>query len=339
MTERPFVSVVIETVTARYVSVESMVADVAPCLEALKAQTYPSDRMELIVVNDPAVPAGVREAIFELTPGARLVESPVSNYFAAKNAGAQAARGSIVAYSDADCVTVSDWLERLVGRFEPGVAAVAGRTHYFGGTHWTRMMSVPGFGYAVEEGTGEASSFNLNNCAFASAVTLEHPLDERVRRDGACSLLRYQLRAAGKRMVYEPQAAAAHARDDITGLNVFKKHYHRGFDGASLYDLDDAGVFQGTRLVRRFGAPALVGVTARRVLRDWGHIARHRRQIGVPARAVPAFAALSVATRMLVGRHAGVRTRALGAPLGGSVGVPASFACSLAGVHGGVRGQ
>lgn len=41
MTERPFVSVVIETVTARYVSVDSMVADVAPCLDAVHAQTYP----------------------------------------------------------------------------------------------------------------------------------------------------------------------------------------------------------------------------------------------------------------------------------------------------------
>jgi hypothetical protein len=66
---------------------------------------------------------------------------------------------------------------------------------------------------------------------------------------------------------------------------VFRKHHHRGFDGASLYFLDDRGVLQGTLLVRRFGAPALVGVTARPMLRDWGHITRHRRQIGVPARA------------------------------------------------------
>jgi glycosyltransferase involved in cell wall biosynthesis len=255
--------------------------------------------MELIVVTDPGVPAGVPEAISALAPGVRFTESPVSNYFAAKNAGAQAARGSIVAFADADCVTVPDWLERLVGRFEPGVAAVAGRTRYAGGTHWTRTLSVPGFGYAVEDGSGEASSFQLNNSAFARAVILEHPLDERVRRDGACSLLRYQLRAAGKRVVYEPEASATHARDDITGLNVFRKHYNRGFDGASLYDFDDSGVFQGTRLVRRFGAPALVAVTIRRVLRDWVRIARHRRQIGVPARAIPAFAVVAVVTRTI----------------------------------------
>ena len=60
MTERPLVSVVIETVTARYVSVDSMVADMAPCLEAVHAQNYPADRMELIVVTDPDVPSGVR---------------------------------------------------------------------------------------------------------------------------------------------------------------------------------------------------------------------------------------------------------------------------------------
>jgi glycosyltransferase involved in cell wall biosynthesis len=311
MTEWPFVSVVIETVTVRHVSVDSMVADITPCLDALHAQTYPADRMELIVVTDPGVPAGVRAAISQLAPGARLTESPVSNYCAAKNAGAQAARGSIVAYTDADCVPAPDWLERMVGRFEPGVAAVAGRTRYTGGTRWTRTMSVPSFAYTVQDGSGEASSFNINNCAFARAVILEHRLDERVRRDGGCSLLRYQLRAAGKRVVYEPAAGATHARDEITGLNVFRKHYNRGFDGASLYYLDDSGLFQGTRLVRRFGALALVGVTARRVLRDWGHIARHRRQIGVRARAIPAFAAVSVVTRTieLVGMMAYARER------------------------------
>jgi hypothetical protein len=176
-------------------------------------------------------------------------------------------------------------------------------------------MSVPGFGCALEDGSGEASSFNLNNSAFARAVILEHPLDERVRRDGACSLLRYQLRAAGKRVVYEPEASTTHARDDITGLNVFRKHYHRGFDGASLYYFDDSGVFQGTRLVRRFGAPALVGVTARRVLRDWDRIARHRRQIGVPARAIPAFAAVSRGDpHGGTGGHDGVHAQALSAP-------------------------
>ncbi len=320
MTERPFVSVVIETITARYVSIESMVADMAPCLEALHAQTYPADRMELIVVTDPGVPAGVPEAISERAPGARFTESPVSNYFAAKNAGAQAARGSIVAYTDADCVPGPDWLERMVDRFEPGVAAVAGRTRYAGETHWTRTMSVPSFGYAVEDGSGEASSLNLNNSAFARAVILEHPLDERVRRDGACNLLRYQLRAAGKRVVYEPRAGATHARDDITGLNVFRKHYNRGFDGASLYYLDDQGVYQGTRLVRRFGPPALVGVTARRVLRDWGHIVRHRRQIGVPARALPVFAVVAVVTRTieLAGMLAYAHRRSTGRAVAGN---------------------
>jgi len=46
MTERPFVSVVIETITARYVSVDSMVADMAPSLDAVHAQTYPAERTD-----------------------------------------------------------------------------------------------------------------------------------------------------------------------------------------------------------------------------------------------------------------------------------------------------
>jgi hypothetical protein len=162
-----------------------------------------------------------------------------------------------------------------------------------------RALSVPSFGYILESRAGGASGFNLNNVAFRADVIREHPLDERIPRNGGCNLLYHQLRAAGKEIVYEPGATTVHGVDDIRGLNVFAKHYSRGYDGIILYRLDDGFALRGTRVFRRFGVVGAAVITAGRVLRDWTFMARYRRQVGVPALAAPYFGAVTLATRAI----------------------------------------
>jgi hypothetical protein len=129
-------------------------------------------------------------------------------------------------------------------------------------------------------------------------VLLAHAFETRIRRDGGCYLLYHQLRAAGARIVYEPRAVVAHALD-IRGLGVVRKHFDRGYDGASVYRLDDRGVLRGTRLFRRLGGLALVGIVARRIVVDWIRLARERRQIGISPWALPYFGAVALGTRLI----------------------------------------
>lgn len=106
-------------------------AAVAVCLSALKAQTYPKDRFEVLVVDNgstdetPCVvrAAGVGTLLLEPRPGS----------YAARNRGLEAARGEIVAFTDADCRPEPTWLEAGVraARAAPGFGVLAGRIDLF----------------------------------------------------------------------------------------------------------------------------------------------------------------------------------------------------------------
>ena len=289
------VSVVVETVTAREDSTGSLANDLQATLDGLARQSVAPD--EILIVIDGNVDAATADALRRRYPQAQLVSADAQNYFAAKNAGAAAATGDVVALLDSDCVPAPDWLEMLLTRFEPGVDGVAGYTRYSGGSFFARTLSVPDFAHVIEQETGAASGMNLNNVAFRRDVLLRHPLDARIRRNGGCYFLFNQLRAAGGRVVYEPRARTSHGFSGT--LVLLKKHFDRGYDGVSVYRLDERCVLRGTRLFRRLGPIALVGLTGRRVVMDWIRMTRKRREIGISAMVIPYFCAVVVMTRSL----------------------------------------
>lgn len=289
------VSVVVETITAREDSKGSLADDLRGTLEALTKQTVAPD--EVIIVLDDNVEQHAADEVRRRYPYAKFAASKQSNYFAAKNAGAAIAAGDIVALLDGDCQPAPDWLELILARLTPGVDGVAGHTRYVGRSLFARTLSVPDFAFVFEQDGGTSTGMNLNNVAFRRDVLLRHPLDARIRRNGGCYFLFNQLRAAGGRVVYEPRARTVHGY--AGALTLLKKHFDRGYDGVTVYRLDDDGVLRGTRLFRRLGPIALVGITARRVVMDWIRMTRTRRQIGIPALALPYFCAVVVGTRLL----------------------------------------
>src|SRR5204862_1710461 len=108
----PLVSVVVETITARFdTTTGSLADDLQRCLAGVDRQTYPRERIETIVVLDSGVSADALAEIRRRYPHVSLVFSAESNYFAAKNAGAAAAAGEIITLLDGDCEPSHDWLE------------------------------------------------------------------------------------------------------------------------------------------------------------------------------------------------------------------------------------
>ena len=119
----PFVSVI--------VPVWNDAARLERCLRALGGQTYPGDLYEVVVVDngsdEPVGPVVARHA------RARLVREARPGSYAARNAGLAHARGEVVAFTDADCLPVSDWIEKGVACLVRGGGrtVVAGRVEIF----------------------------------------------------------------------------------------------------------------------------------------------------------------------------------------------------------------
>ena len=298
---RPLVTVVIETITARYDGGEttgSLANDLAGAIAALGRQTWPQDRIEVIVVLDDAIDAATDEELRTRYRDVRFVQARESNYFVAKNTGAAAARGDIIALLDGDSVPEPDWLEVMLARFVDGIDVVVGRTRYRGQSFAARTFSIPDFAYVLDKEGGDASGFNINNVAFRTSVLRSHPFDERIRRNGGCYLLYHQLRAAGARIVYEPRGRVSHGVD-VRGLGFVRKHFDRGYDSMAVYRLDDQSVLRGTRWIRRSGGLAIVPIIARRIVVDWLRLAKHRRQIGISIPALPWYGTVAVAMRLI----------------------------------------
>ncbi len=289
------VSVVVETITAREDSTGDLAADLRPTMEGIAQQSVAPD--EVIIVLDDLVGEATASELQQRYPSARFTSSRASNYFAAKNAGAQAAAGDIVALLDGDCVPAPDWLETLLARLTPEVDGVAGKTRYAGRSLLARIFSVPDFSYVLEKEGGVSTGMNINNVVIRREVFLQHPFDERIRRNGGCYFLFNQLRTAGVRVDYEPNARTSHAFPG--GAAMIRKHLDRGYDGVTIYRLDEQCVLRGTRAFRRFGPLALAGITVRRILLDWVRLVRHRRQIGISLFAIPLLALVGVMTRSL----------------------------------------
>ena len=94
------------------------------CLESLRSQTYNHHKFEIIVINndpDSLPPDDVKQA------NVRLFTEKTKGSYCARNRGILESRGSILAFTDADCIPDKYWLENGVKEFQHGSLRVAGK--------------------------------------------------------------------------------------------------------------------------------------------------------------------------------------------------------------------
>jgi cellulose synthase/poly-beta-1,6-N-acetylglucosamine synthase-like glycosyltransferase len=109
---------------------------------------YPREHLQIVVASDGSTDATAARA---RAAGADLVlELPPGGKVAALNAGAEAASGELLAFSDANSVWAPDALRQLVAPFaDPKVAYVCGQVRFLDpdgdnleGTYWRYEMAV-----------------------------------------------------------------------------------------------------------------------------------------------------------------------------------------------------
>jgi cellulose synthase/poly-beta-1,6-N-acetylglucosamine synthase-like glycosyltransferase len=134
----------VSLIVPAYDEEEVIAAKVANAL----ALDYPREQLQVIVASDGSTDATAERA---RAAGADLVlELPAGGKVAALNAGAEAAAGEILAFSDANSVWAPDALRRLVAPFaDPKVGYVCGQVRFrdaagdnMEGAYWRYEMAV-----------------------------------------------------------------------------------------------------------------------------------------------------------------------------------------------------
>lgn len=103
----------------------------AECLRALAAQSYPRDRFEVVVADDGSrrAPRDVIDAAAATLNITLIVRPAAGGPAAARNAAVATASGEFLAFTDDDCAPAADWLLRFEGRLaQTPTRLVGGRT-------------------------------------------------------------------------------------------------------------------------------------------------------------------------------------------------------------------
>lgn len=196
----PFVSVIVPVFNDQ--------SGIDRCVNALTAQNYPQDRYEIIVVDNNSKPA-IR-LMDQAGCRIQLLFCGTAGSYAARNEGIECSRGEILAFTDADCLPIREWIQN-------GVVALSesGRDWIIGGAV---LLAAPESGSAAElyqyvSGFPQRANVNERNFAATANLFTYRALFDRVGLFNTQLLsggdLEWCLRAAeqGIAVVYSEQAA------------------------------------------------------------------------------------------------------------------------------------
>jgi hypothetical protein len=293
----PRLTVIMETMThAEYAKQESEVPLTGTVMDALETTTSPILQEVLIMADSSADPEW-RPPMSHAE--VRVVPVDDATYYTMKNAGARAATTEYIAFLDGDCMPGPGWAAAAVAALDAGADVVAGKTRYAGPGTWSKLMGYFDLGTVSSRPDGTATAFHFNNVAFRRDVFLSNPIDTRFRRSGGCVLANFQLRAANRRIVYEPAMSITHGNDWKKGFGLSKR-LGAGHNTINILRHDDTGAVP-YRWLTRLGPLAAPLVAGRRLWDDLFLLVRQHEDLGFPVATIPFVWLIAIPLRLLEG--------------------------------------
>lgn len=315
MPDRSFrVSIVLE----EYNEEHAALASHDSAIDCLLRQEFPLDEVELVLTGreghiDEHVPP--EWSRFGRVVRVSLHESE-SHYWQQKNAGRDASTGAIVAWLDSDMTPEPTWLAAIAESIEGGADVSVGPSlfrHPRFSAHSPLMLAAASvsWGFVLARCPEPTPCALLaHNVAMRRSVAVSFPFPTG-DRSYQSTLLYYDLRDAGARIVYTPLQRAAHAMTFAWWIKT--RHFRTGYE---TYDARQDSRFPRPpfphgRVLRWAEPPVLRSAVA---VRDLPHWFRFRRVVGTSRlgaiATVPLVGAMSVIAR--VSETAGMYASLLG---------------------------
>ena len=204
-------------------------ARIGYCLDALMTQIA-GRNVEILVVNDGSTDNTA--SVVGRYPAVRLITQANAGPAAARNRGAAEAQGTILLFTDDDCVPMSDWLEVMLAPFkDPSIVGVKG-------VYRTRQKSLAARFVQIEYEDKYRLMAGLDSIDFIDTYSAAFLRDRFLEMNGydttfpvACAEdieLSYRMSARGWKMKFVPAAIVYHTHPS-TFSSYLKKKYKFAF--------------------------------------------------------------------------------------------------------------
>lgn len=213
------------------------------CLRAVRTQTYPQNRVEvLVVLNEPTQ----RDLGLMLNPGEQALWQPHYFSYSARNLGVAHTLGDIIAFTDSDTVPYQNWLRAGVDAITAGADLVAGHIDL---TFSSKPLTPAAcyeklFAFDQEKNVRSGYSTTANLFTRSSLFTEVGVFDVRAHTGADFAWTRKAV-ARGARLIYSPAATVSHpARESMGELFAKAKRTSSLFIGASIATDQQASILQ-----------------------------------------------------------------------------------------------
>lgn len=203
-TSRPRVSVIVPVLNG--------LEDLRGCVEALLAQDYPAELVEIVVADNGS--ATWPEPYLPVDPRLRVISAPGGGSYAARNAALAQAGGAVIAFTDADCSPDPHWLSAAVEALaqEPAADMVGGAIDLrfaagrpVSAAEWYEYLH----GFPQQEYLTRGFAVTANLVTWRTVVDRVGPFDASLASGGDAEWCR-RVRDSGGIQRYAPGAVVRH---------------------------------------------------------------------------------------------------------------------------------
>ena len=233
MDSPPDPAVAVEDVVSVVVPVLNGAATIDQCLRSIVGLDFPAAQLEVIVVDNGSTDS-TRELLERYRDRIRILSATTRGPAAARNAGVRAARGRLIAFTDADCVVDPSWLRHLLPPLENHAVGIVGgtilatrpcnRIELFGEKIHDHRLAIEELvpPYAI-----------TMNWASRRTVLMETGLFDEALLRGEDGDLAYRVQQAGYRLVLCPKALVFH-KNESTLAGLFREGMDHGMAGTLI---------------------------------------------------------------------------------------------------------